>query len=155
MVTTNNFKRETTMKNLLKNFPFPFKTIILIISTAVLFLPVIIIGILGSDRIISKDTVLIKLIFLIPTFIAMLGFIYCTLGYHFQLLRGDELNLRIHFEALNISFTAMLISFFILIFVFINFVPFMLNWILVFLTTIGVITYLAAFRIIKDKYHEE
>ena len=140
------------MKNLLKNFSFPLKTAVLILSTLILFIPVIFIGVLEPDKIITLSERIIRLLFLIPTFIAMLGFIYCTLGYHFQILRGDELKLRIHFESLNISFTSMLIAFFVLIFVFINFAPVMLNWILVFLAAIGIISYLLAVQFVKEKY---
>ncbi len=140
------------MKNFIRNFSFPYKTGILILSTLILFIPVIFIGMLGPDKVITLSARLIRLLFLIPTFIAMLGFIYCTLGYHFQILRGDELKLRIHFESLNISFTSMLVSFFILIFVFINFAPVMLNWILVFLAVIGIVSYLLAAQFVKEKY---
>jgi ABC-type thiamin/hydroxymethylpyrimidine transport system permease subunit len=82
----------------------------------------------------------------------MLGFIYCTLGYHFQILRGDELKLRIHLESLNAAFTTTLVAFFILIFVFINFSPKMLNWILLILSVILICSYLLATQFIRDKY---
>ena len=143
------------MKNKLAKFSFPYKTIILIFSTFLLFTPVIINAILVSMNpqiILNMPRWVGRLTLLVSTFISMIGLIYCTLGYHFQVLRGDELNLRIHLEALNIAFTTTLVSFFILIFAFINFAPTMLNWILAILAVIGIVTYVLAIQFIREKY---
>ncbi|NJD22876.1 MAG: hypothetical protein FIA82_09450, partial [Melioribacter sp.] len=129
------------MKNILKNFPFPYKTGILIFSAVMIFLPIILINIFDSKNIIETKPYLFRLILLIPSLIATIGFIYCTLGYHFQILRGDELKLKIHLESLNIAFTTALVFLFILIFVFLNFAPSMLNYMLVILAVIAIIAY--------------
>lgn len=140
------------MKNYLKNFSFPYKTAVLIFSTLILILPVILINVLFSKNIIDTKPYLFKLVLFIPTFLATLGFIYCTLGYHFQNLKGDELKLKIHLESLNVSFITILISFFILMFIFMNFFPVMLNYILIFLAVIGIISYVLAIEFVKEKY---
>jgi hypothetical protein len=140
------------MKTLIKNFSFPYKTTVLVISAIMIFLPIILINILDSKIIIDEEPILFRSVLLIPTFIAMVGFIYCTLGYHFQILRGDELKLRIHLESLNITFTTTLISMFILIFVFLNFSPKLLNSILVILLLIAIISYVVGIEIVKEKY---
>ena len=139
------------MKNQLKNFSYSSKTIILIFSVVLLIFPPIVLLLLGN-KIFSANPVYLKLVFLVPTFFAALGFIYSTLGYHFQILRGDELKLRIHLEALNISFTTALVSFFVLIFVFLNFNPTQLNYLLVYLSIIGIIAYVVGVEIVKRKY---
>ncbi|MHB8930191.1 MAG: hypothetical protein ACYC4T_01180 [Melioribacteraceae bacterium] len=140
------------MKNILKNFSFPYTTQILVFSTIMIFLPVISINIIDAKRIIDTQPYLFKLITLIPSLLATLGFIYCILGYHFQILRGDELKLKIHLESLNVAFTTILVFFFILIFVFLNFVPTMLNYILVILAVVGIVSYVLGAEFIKDKY---
>ena len=83
---------------------------------------------------------------------ATIGFIYCTIGYHFEILRGDELKLRIHLEALNIAFTTTLVFLFALIFVFLNFIPTMLNYILIILAVAGIISYVIGAELVKEKY---
>ncbi len=143
------------MKNFLKKFTFPYKTTILISSTLILVLPFIIFSIIIPAHVSTlhkSDFQIFRLALFSSTFLAMLGFIYCTLGYHFQILRGDELKLRIHLESLNAAFTTTLVAFFILIFVFINFSPKMLNWILLILSVILICSYLLATQFIRDKY---
>jgi len=140
------------MKNQLKNFSFPYKTGILIFSTVMIFSPLIILSIIGIKNVIEINPIVGRLIFLIPSLFATIGFIYCTLGYHFQILRGDELKLRIHLEALNISFSSMLVLMFVLIFVFMNFFPTQLNYLLIYLAVIGIITYVIGVEIVKRKY---
>jgi len=140
------------MKNILKNFPFPFKTGILIFSAVMIFLPIILINIFDSKNIIETKPYLFRLILLIPSLIATIGFIYCTLGYHFQIMRGDELKLRIHLESLNVAFTTTLVFLFILIFAFVNFAPTMLNYILIILSVIAIISYTLGAEFIKEKY---
>ena len=136
------------MKTRFKNFTFPYKTTILYLSFLIVIL---FISLLPQFALkISKYTV--RIIMLISTLLFTMGFIYSTLGFHFQILKGDELKLRIHLESLNAAFTITLVSFFILIFVFINFSPTMLNWILVILAVILICSYLLATQFIKDKY---
>ncbi|MDP2365963.1 MAG: hypothetical protein Q8M94_19600 [Ignavibacteria bacterium] len=144
------------MKNLSKNFTFPYKTGILILSAVMIFLPIFILGPFGHKIITETNQdshkFILRVIIGIPTFLSAIGFIYCTLGYHFQILRGDELKLRIHLEALNISFTTMLVIMFGLIFVFINFNPTQLNYLLIYLSVIGIIAYVVGVEIVKRKY---
>jgi len=140
------------MQRIIINFSFPYKTTVLIFSAVLIFLPIILIEFIDAKSLIDEEPFLFRSILLIPTFIAMLGFIYCTLGYHFQILRGDELKLRIHLESLNITFTTTLISMFILIFVFLNFSPTLLNYILVILSVIAIISYVVGIEIVKEKY---
>ncbi len=136
----------------MKNFTFPYKSIVLIFSTVMIFLPVFIVGPFGYQIINSGHLVLLKLLILVPSFLAAIGFIYCTLGYHFQILRGDELKLRIHLEALNIAFTTSLVFLFALIFVFINFFPTQLNYLLIYLAGIGIIAYELGVIFVNRKY---
>lgn len=140
------------MKNQLKNFSFPYKTGILIFSTVMIFTPLIALSIIGTKNILYISPITGRLIIFIPTLFAAIGFIYCTLGYHFQILRGDELKLRIHLEALNISFTTMLVLMFGLIFVFINFFPNQLNYLLIYLAVIGIIAYELGVIFVSRKY---
>ncbi|MBM4171316.1 MAG: hypothetical protein FJ214_05540 [Ignavibacteria bacterium] len=140
------------MQRIIINFSFPYKTTVLIFSAVLIFLPIILIEFIDAKSLIDEEPFLFRSILLIPTFIAMLGFIYCTLGYHFQILRGDELKLRIHLESLNITFTTTLISMFILIFMFLNFSPTLLNYILVILSVIAIISYVVGIEIVKEKY---
>jgi len=140
------------MKNYLKNFSFPYKTSILIFSAVMIFLPVILINVLDIKNIIETKPFLFTLILLIPSLLATVGFIYCTLGYHFQIMRGDELKLKIHLESLNIAFTTTLVFLFTLIFVFLNFAPLMLNYILVILAVIAIIAYVLGAEFVKEKY---
>ncbi|MGE5410623.1 MAG: hypothetical protein ACM3MI_06660 [Clostridiales bacterium] len=140
------------MSKSLKHFSFPFTTAILILSAVMIFLPTIIVSFLGADAIIKIPVTLSKMTLLFSSLFAALGFIYCTLGYHVKIARGDELKFRIHLESLHVTFTSTLVSLFILIFVFINFSPMMLNWILVLLSIIAIITYLIASLLIQDRY---
>lgn len=140
------------MKNYLKIFSFPYKTAVLIFSGLMLFLPFILTAVLDYKNIIDTKPNLFRLIFLIPSLLSTIGFIYCTLGYHFQIMRGDELKLKIHLESLNIAFTTTLVFLFALIFVFLNFAPVMLNYILVILAVIAIIAYILGAEFVKDKY---
>lgn len=140
------------MKNSSKNFTFPYKTSVLIFSAVMIFSPLVIFTIIGIENVTEINPIVGRLIFLIPSLFAAIGFIYCTLGYHFQIMKGDELKLRIHLEALNISFTTMLVLMFVLIFVFINFNPTQLNYLLIYLSVIGIIAYVAGVEIVKRKY---
>lgn len=136
----------------MKNFSFPYKPAVLVFSAALLFLPLIFIGSLNIDQITSSNPNYLRLILIISTLISAVGFIYCTLGYHFQILRGDELKLRIHLEALNIAFTTSLVFLFALIFVFINFYPTQLNYLLIYLAVIGIIAYELGVIFVNRKY---
>ena len=140
------------MKNVLKNFSFPFKTQVLILSPIVLFLPMFFLAMLPTEQFLRLPDYVHRITLIFSSLFGSIGFIYCTLGYHFQILRGDELKLKIHLESLNIAFTTSLVFFFILIFVFVNFAPKMLNYILVILTVIGIASYLLAAEYVKDKY---
>lgn len=140
------------MKTQLKKFTFPYKSGVLIFSAVMIFSPMIILNIIGIKNVTEINPIVGRLIFLIPSLFAAIGFIYCTLGYHFQILRGDELKLRIHLEALNISLTTMLVLMFGLIFVFINFNPTQLNYLLIYLSVIGIIAYVVGVEIVKRKY---
>ena len=139
------------MKQKFKKFSFPFITPILVISTLVLFSFLLIPLIFAPDGIVHNRD-LLRLSLFLTTLLSAIGFIYCSVGYHFKLLRGDELKLRIHFESLNVAFTSTLVSFFILIFIGVNYWPKMLNWILGILVVIGIIVYLLASIFIKEKY---
>lgn len=140
------------MKNILKNFSFPYKTPVLILSAVLIFSPLILFNIIDPTKIEVTNPHLLKLILLSSSLLATLGFIYCTLGYHFQILHGDELKLKIHLESLNIASTTALVFLFILIFVFVNFVPTMLNYILVILAVIAIIAYVLGAEFVKEKY---
>lgn len=140
------------MKNHLKNFSFPYKTSVLIFSTILIFSPLVIFTIIGTDNLTEMNPIVGRLILLISTLFAATGFIYCTLGYHFQILRGDELKLRIHLEALNIAFTTSLVFLFALIFVFINFYQTQLNYLLIYLAVIGIIAYELGVIFVNRKY---
>ncbi len=140
------------MKNQLKNFSFPYKTAILIFSTVMIFTPLIILSIIGTNNILDINPIVGRLILLIPSLFAAIGFIYCTLGYHFQIMRGDELKLRIHLEALNIAFTTSLVFLFALIFVFLNFFQTQLNYLLIYLAGIGIIAYELGVIFVNRKY---
>jgi hypothetical protein len=137
--------------NKLKNFSFPYKTGVLIFSAVMIFSPVIISNFIGMDWP-NINPMVGRLIILIPSFFAAIGFIYCTLGYHFQILRGDELKLRIHLEALNIAFTTTLVFLFALIFIFVNFKPTWLNYLIVILAFISIIAYIIGVEVVKEKY---
>lgn len=144
------------MKSRIKNFSYPYKTGVLIFSAIMIFLPVFIFGSF-SHKIITESNqeshkLILRLIIGIPSLLAAIGFIYCTLGYHFQILRGDELKLRIHLEALNISFTTSLVFLFALIFVFVNFNPTMLNYLIIILAVIAIIAYVIGVEFVKNKY---
>ena len=140
------------MLSSIKNFPFPHKGKIIVASTLFLFAPLLLLQIIIEAIGLDKSTAIIRPLFMISSLFACLGFIYCSIGYHFQILRGDELKLRIHLESLNIAFTTMLVFLFLLIFAFLNFAPTMLNYILGILTIIGIVAYLLAVEFIKDKY---
>lgn len=136
----------------MKNFSFPYKSAVLIFSAVILFLPLIFVGSLSVEQITNSNPKNLRLILIISTLISAIGFIYCTLGYHFQILRGDELKLRIHLEALNIAFTTSLVLLFALIFVFLNFNPILLNYLIVILAVIMIIAYIVGIEIVKRKY---
>ncbi len=140
------------MKTQLKKFTFPYKTGILIFSTVMIFTPLIILSIIGPKNILYISPIAARLILFVPPLLAAIGFIYCTLGYHFQILRGDELKLRIHLEALNIAFTTMLVFLFALIFIFLNFFPTQFNYLLVYLAVIGIIAYELGVIFVNRKY---
>lgn len=140
------------MKNQLKRFSFPYRTGVLIFSAVMIFLPLVVLYFLDFKTITEANPIILRVLLLIPSFFAAIGFIYCTLGYHFQILRGDELKLRIHLEALNIAFTNCLVFFFTLIFVFVNFYPTQLNYLLIYLAVIGIIAYVFGVEIVKRKY---
>lgn len=140
------------MKNILKNFSFPYKTPVLILSAVLIFSPLILFNIIDPTKIEVTNPHLLKLILLSSSLLATLGFIYCTLGYHFQILHGDELKLKIHLESLNIAFTTALVFLFVLVFVFLNFAPTMLNYILVILAVIAIIVYVLGAGFVKEKY---
>jgi len=138
------------MKKVFKNFSFPYTNITLAFSAIMIFLPIFISPIF--DRYLFTNPSLFKMIFLIPSLVATIGFVYCTLGYHIKIIRGDELKYRIHLEALHVAFTSTLITLFIMIFIFLNFFPKMFNWILVILVVVAIIVYVLAVEIIKVKY---
>jgi hypothetical protein len=140
------------MEKKLSNYSFPYTNQIMTFSAVMIFLPIILINAFDTKNIIDTQPFLFKMILFIPTLFAMLGFIYCILGLHFNLLRGDEIKLKIHFRALHITFTATIISLFVLIVLFLNFAPRMLNWIMVILAVVAIISYLFASLILKDKY---
>ena len=140
------------MLRILKHFSFPYKGKILVASTVSLLAPMFLLQIIIAAVGLEEGTVIMKPLFLISSLLACIGFVYCSIGYHFQIMRGDELKLRIHLEALNVSFTAMLVGLFILIFIFLNFAPTMLNYILVILAIVGIIAYLLSVEFIKEKY---
>ncbi len=140
------------MKSTLKNFTFPYTTQILVFSSIMIFLPVILIGVIDAKKIIDTQPYLFKLITLIPSFFAAIGFIYCTIGYHYKSKNGDELKFKIHLESLEFAFTTMLVFFFILVFIFLNFAPVMLNYILIILAVVGIVAYVAGAEFIKEKY---
>lgn len=136
----------------MKNFSYPYKSTVLLFSALMIFLPVFILGPFGYQIINSGNLVLLKLIILIPSFLATIGFIYCTLGYHFQIIKGDELKFRIHLEALNIAFTISLVILFALIFVFLNFNPALLNYLIIILAIVAILAYIIGTEIVKRKY---
>jgi ABC-type transport system involved in cytochrome bd biosynthesis fused ATPase/permease subunit len=80
------------------------------------------------------------------------GFIYCIVAFHYKILKGDELKLRIHLESLNAAFTISLVIFFALAFVFLNFAPTLLNYIMVIIAIVFIVSYLLATQFIRDKY---
>lgn len=136
----------------MRNFSFPYKSIVLMFSAVMIFLPVFIVGPFGYQIINSGNLVLLKLIILIPSLLAAIGFIYCTLGYHFQIIKGDELKFRIHLEALNIAFTTSLVFLFALIFVFLNFNPALLNYLIIILAIVAILAYIIGIEVVKRKY---
>ncbi len=140
------------MKNHLKNFSFPYKSIVLIFSCLILILPLFYIGSLSVDQIINSNPNNLRLLLIISTLISSIGFIYCTLGYHFQIIKGDELIFRIHLEALNIAFTTSLVVLFALIFIFLNFNPTLLNYLLIILAIVAILAYIIGIEIVKRKY---
>lgn len=136
----------------MKNFSYPYKSAVLIFSAVMIFLPVFVLGTFGHQIISSGNIFILKMSLLIPSFLAMLGFIYCTIGYHFQIMNGDELKLRIHLEALNIAFTTSLVFLFALIFVFLNFNPKLLNYLIIILANVSIVTYIIGIEVVKSKY---
>ncbi len=140
------------MKNILKNFSFPYKTTILIFSSLVLFVPMVAFAMLPIEQTIRIPKYIYRATLFLSTLLGTIGFIYCTLGYHFQIQRGDELKLKIHLESLNIAFTTALVFLFALFFVFLNFAPTMLNYIMVILSVIAIIAYVLGAEFVKEKY---
>ncbi|MFA5806044.1 MAG: hypothetical protein WC879_15510 [Melioribacteraceae bacterium] len=140
------------MKNILKNFSFPHKGKILIASTIFLFAPMFLLQIIIASVGLEKSGAITRPLFLVSSLLACVGFIYCSIGYHFQIMQGDELKLKIHLESLNIAFTTTLVFLFALIFVFLNFAPTMLNYILVILAVIAIIAYVLGAEFVKEKY---
>ncbi|MBX3009653.1 MAG: hypothetical protein KF816_16640 [Melioribacteraceae bacterium] len=140
------------MKNVIKNFSFPYTKQILISSSIMIFLPLLIFGLIDTKSIIDSTPYLFKSFFLISSLLAALGFIYCTLGFHFKTKRGDELKFRIHLESLEFAFTTSLVFFFVFVFIFLNFAPTMLNYILIILVIVGIVAYLIGMEFIKERY---
>ncbi|MFO7524448.1 MAG: hypothetical protein R6W68_03260 [Ignavibacteriaceae bacterium] len=136
----------------MKNFTYPYKLVILIFSTAMILIPLILIGSLSPEQLTNSNPNSLRLLLTIPTLFATIGFIYCTLGYHFQILRGDELKFRIHLEALNIAFTTSLVFLFTLIFVFLNFNPTLFNYLIIIIAIIAILAYIIGVEIVKRKY---
>jgi uncharacterized membrane-anchored protein len=117
-----------------------------------IFLPLIIINLFDIKNLIDARPYFFKLILLIPSLLAALGFIYCTLGYHYKTKRGDELKFRIHLESLEFAFTTTLVFFFVFVFIFLNFAPTMLNYILLILAVVGIVAYVIEMEFVKEKY---
>lgn len=137
-----------TKKN---KFTFPFTSAILITSLILLFLPFILLNFFDF-KLIESNPFILKLIMLLLTLLSTVGFIYCTLGFHFKIIKGDELKFRIHLEALNIAFTTSLVFLFALIFVFLNFNPTLLNYLIIILAVISIVAYIIGIEIVKRKY---
>ena len=140
------------MKSRLKNFSYPYKTGVLIFSAVMIFSPLVIFRIIGFENLIKINPTVGRMIFLIPSLLAALGFIYCTLGYHFQIMNGDELKLRIHLESLNIAFTTSLVFLFALIFVFLNLNPTLLNYLIIIIAIVYIVAYIIGVEVVKSKY---
>lgn len=136
----------------MKNFSYPYKSIVLFFSAFMIFLPVFILGPFGYEIINSGNKELLRYIILIPSLLAAVGFIYCTLGFHFKIINSDELKFRIHLEALNIAFTTSLVFLFALIFVFLNFNPTLLNYLIIILAIVAILAYIIGVEIVKRKY---
>lgn len=137
-----------TKKN---KFTFPFTSAILITSLILLFLPFILLNFFDF-KLIESNPFALKLIMLLLTLLSTVGFIYCTLGFHFKIIKGDELKFRIHLEALNIAFTTSLVLLFALIFVFLNFNPTLLNYLIIIIAIVAIIAYIIGIEIVKRKY---
>ena len=144
--------REYIMFKSLKKFSYPHKGILLIISAIILFAPLLLLPLIISHVGEQNIKTIIRPLFMISSLFACIGFIYCSIGYHFQVLNGDELKLRIHLESLNIALTTMLVFLFILIFSFVNFAPTMLNYMLLILAIVGIVAYVLAVEFVKEKY---
>ncbi len=140
------------MKVQLKKFSFPYKTGVLIFSAAMIFSPLVIIPIIGRENVTKINPIVGRMVLLIPSLFAAIGFIYCTLGYHFQIMKGDELKLRIHLESLNIAFTTSLVFLFALIFVFLNFKPTLLNYLIIIIAIVYIVAYIIGVEVVKSKY---
>jgi hypothetical protein len=136
----------------MKNFIYPYKSAVLIFSAAILFLPLIFVGSLSVEQITNSNPNYLRLTLIISTLISAIGFIYCTLGYHYNIVRGDELKFRIHLEALNIAFTTSLVFLFALIFVFLNFNPTLLNYLIIIIAIIAIVAYIIGVELVKRKY---
>jgi hypothetical protein len=140
----------------LKNFSYPYKTGVLIFSAFMIFLPVFALGSFGHKIITELNQeshkIILRIILGIPSLLAAMGFIYCTLGFHFQIIKGDELKLRIHLEALNIAFTTSLVFLFALIFIFLNFNPALLQYLIIILAIVAIIAYIIGVEVVKGKY---
>lgn len=139
------------MKVKFKDFSYPYSNIVMVSSAIILFGSLFIIPIFDAD-IVIKSRHFLKYFLLGITLISMLGFIYSTLAFHYKTKKGDELKFRIHLESLNIAFTSSLVSLFALIFIMVNFWPVGLNYILIFIAVIGIISYVIAVELIKEKY---
>ncbi|MCF8242575.1 MAG: hypothetical protein K9J16_14450 [Melioribacteraceae bacterium] len=140
------------MKKAISNFSFPYFNVVLIFSTVMIFTPILYPLIMDVPESLDTNPEIFSTTLLITSLLAAIGFIYCILGFHFKITRGDELKYKIHLEALNVSFTSTLVLLFILIFIFVNFAPTMLNWIMLILGIEAIVVYLVSSEILKEKY---
>lgn len=134
-----------------KGLRFPFISIVMASSTIILLAPLTILSVVNYTTI-ENNLHILRILLLVSTFLSMLGYIYCAIGYHSKISRGDELKFRIHLEALNISFTTSLVFLFALIFVFLNFNPTLLNYLIIILAVIAIIAYIVGVEVVKRKY---
>lgn len=139
------------MNSKTKKIHFPFTNTILILSLVLLLFPLFSIN-LVVNSIDETNIKLVRLLFLLSTLLPASGFIYCTIGFHYKIVSGDELKFRIHLEALNIAFTTTLVFLFALIFIFINFQPTLLNYLILIVAIIAIVAYVIGVEIVKRKY---
>ena len=136
------------MITFLKNYNFPYKTVILYISLAAFLFPLSINPYLPYPLLRDWG----RMMFMFFTFISFSGFIYSIIGFYYHLIKGDELKLKIHLESLNAAFTISLVIFFVLAFIFLNFAPTLLNDIMEIFAIVLIVSYLLATQFIRDKY---